>query len=283
MASEKSTKAAQEAAKAAAERAQKAAKEKKKVQHTYTQVGQQSTSTEELLAATRKNALPYRIGAIVLWIVAIVFEVLAILVFTKKLQPGFAMENPGYTITWIACLVLDLVALVIGSQLWKKGNHLDPAPAKNKARFFIQNNLGVIVAIIAFLPFLIIALLDKNADKKTKLIAVIAAVVALGIGTLSGIDWNPVSQEEMLDAAGVDTVYWTDSGTVFHAFDDCQHLNRTVNLNTGTSTAAIENGKTRMCKTCEARLEKGEEADHSGIQGLDNESTEEEKELENVE
>ncbi|MBQ6680098.1 MAG: hypothetical protein IJM76_08785 [Lachnospiraceae bacterium] len=281
MASEKSTKAAQEAARAAAEKAQKAAAEKRKVQHTYTQVGQQSNSKEELLAATRKNALPYRIGAIILWVVAIAFEVLAILIFTKKLQFGFTQENPGYTISWIVCLVLDLIALIIGSQLWKKGNHLDPAPAKNKARFFIQNNLGVIVAIIAFVPFLIIALLDKNADKKTKLIAVIAAVVALAIGGLTSVDWNPVSQEEMLDAAGVDTVYWTASGTVFHAFDDCQHLSRTVELLTGTSTAAIENGKTRMCKTCEARLAAEEVPDNSGIQDLTG-GGEEEKELDTV-
>ena len=203
---------------------------------------------------------------------------MAILLFTQKVQFGFTQENPGYIISFIACIVLDLVALVIGSQLWKKGNHLDPAPKANKTRFFLQNNLGVIVACIAFIPFLLIAILDKNADKTTKIVAIVAAAVALLIGGLTSVDWNPVSQEEMLEAAGVDTVYWTDSGTVFHAFDDCQHLNRTVNLNVGTSTAAIENGKTRMCKTCEARLAKEEVPDNSGIQNLNDAATEEQKE-----
>ena len=279
MASEKSTKQAQEAARAAAEKAQQNnAEKKKKIEHTYTQVGQQTNGKEELLQATKQNALPYRIAAIILWILAIGFEVMAILLFTQKVQFGFTQENPGYIISFIACIVLDLVALVIGSQLWKKGNHLDPAPKANKARFFLQNNLGVIVACIAFIPFLLIAILDKNADKTTKIVAIVAAAVALLIGGLTSVDWNPVSQEEMLEAAGVDTVYWTDSGTVFHAFDDCQHLNRTVNLNTGTSTAAIENGKTRMCKTCEARLEKEEVPDNSGIQNLDGGETEEQTE-----
>ncbi len=60
----------------------------------------------------------------------------------------------------------------------------------------------------------------------------------------------------MLENAHIDTVYWTASGTVFHAYDDCSHLNNTVELRTGTSAAAIEDGKTRLCKTCEARAAK---------------------------
>ena len=263
MAQDKNT-AAQEAARKALEAAQ-ANKTKKKVEHTYTQVGQQSASKEELLAATKKNALPYRIGAIILWILAIACEVLAILVFVHKIEFSFTVENPGYTITWIALLVLDLAFVIIGSQLWKKANHLDPASAKNKLRFWLHNNLGVIVAIIAFAPFIIIVLLDKNASKQSKIIAVVVAVVALAIGGLTSVDWNPISQEEMLENANIDTVYWTASGTVFHAYDDCPHLNNTLELMTGTAASAIENGKTRLCKTCEARAAREAEEPLSGI------------------
>ena len=263
MAQDKNT-AAQEAARKALEAAQ-ANKTKKKVEHTYTQMGQQSASKEELLAATRKNALPYRIGAIILWILAIACEVLAILVFVHKIEFSFTVENPGYTITWIALLVLDLAFVIIGSQLWKKANHLDPASAKNKLRFWLHNNLGVIVAIIAFAPFIIIVLLDKNASKQSKIIAVVVAVVALAIGGLTSVDWNPISQEEMLENANIDTVYWTASGTVFHAYDDCPHLNNTLELMTGTAASAIENGKTRLCKTCEARAAREAEEPLSGI------------------
>ena len=254
-----------DAAKAAAEKALAAARakqaaEKKKVEHTYTQVGQQSTSTEELLAITKKNALPYRIGAIVCWILAIVCEVFAILFFTIKLDWGFLYEEPGHTIAWIVALVVDLILVIVGSLLWKKGNHLDPAKKSQPARFWIQNNLGVIIAAIAFIPFIIFALTDKNATKKSKVLAAIAAAVALVIGTLFGIDWNPLSQEELLANAGTTTVYWTASGTVYHLYDDCYHLNNTVDLLTGTATAAEESGKTRVCKNCESKAAKAAEA-----------------------
>ncbi len=248
---------------------------KAKVQHNITHVGQESTNTEELLAITRKNALPYRIGAIILWVLALAFEVFAILFFTHKFEPKFAAENPGWIISWVVCLVLDLVCVIIGSQLWKKGNHLDPASAKNKVRFWIHNNLGVFISVLAFLPFIIFVLLDKKADKKMKTIAAVAAVVALIIGGLTSVDWNPISQEELLEAAGTTEVFWTDSGTVYHLYEDCSHLNHSVELKEGTTTTAIENGKTRACKTCEARAlrEADEVAQAAADAGKTNEDT----------
>ncbi len=246
--------AAKDAAKKAlAAAAAKKETEKKKVTHTYTEVGGQSIGKEELLEATRKNALPYRIFAVILWVLAIAAEVFAILIFTHKIEFSFTVENPGWTISWIVCIVLDLIFVVAGSLLWKKGNHLDPASKKNKVRFWLHNNLGVIVSVIAFAPFIIIVLTDKNADKKSKTIAAVVAAAALVIAGLFSYDWNPLSQEEMLENADIETVYWTASGTVFHAYDDCSHLNNTVELFKGTSSTAIENGKTRLCKTCEAR------------------------------
>ncbi len=246
--------AAKDAAKKAlAAAAAKKETEKKKVTHTYTEVGGQSIGKEELLEATRKNALPYRIFAVILWVLAIAAEVFAILIFTHKIEFSFTVENPGWTISWIVCIVLDLIFVVAGSLLWKKGNHLDPASKKNKVRFWLHNNLGVIVSVIAFAPFIIIVLTDKNADKKSKTIAAVVAAAALVVAGLFSYDWNPLSQEEMLENADIETVYWTASGTVFHAYDDCSHLNNTVELFKGTSSTAIENGKTRLCKTCEAR------------------------------
>ena len=257
MADKKTNDAAKEAAKKALEAAAaKKSATKGKVEHTYTQVGQQSATQEELLAATKQNARPYRIFAFILWVLAIGFEVLAILLFTHTLEFGFTTENPGWMISWIVCLALDLICVIVGSLLWKKGNHLDPASNKNKLRFWLHNNLGVLVAIVAFAPFVIFALTDKKADKQSKIIATVVAVVALLIGGLASYDWNPLSQEEMLENAHIETVYWTASGTVYHAYDDCGHLNHSVELLTGTSATAIENGKTRLCKTCEARAAK---------------------------
>src|SRR5512137_23956 len=81
--------------------------------------------------------------AVISWIVAIGFEVGAIL-FLKK--------TPINTTWLIALIVADLVFAVIGNLLWKKANRFDPASEKDKFKFFIQNQLGAIIAVIAFLP-----------------------------------------------------------------------------------------------------------------------------------
>ena len=224
-----------------------------KTTHTYTKVEGKTSGKEELLAQTKKNAAPYRIAAVILWILALTCEVFAIIFFRCAIEWGVLYNEPGHTIAWISALVLDLIFLIIGSLLWKKGNHLDPAKKSQQIKFWCQNNLGVIVAALAFIPFVIFALTDKNATKKSKTLAAIAAAVALIIGVLFGIDWNPQSQEEMLENAGINTVYWTESGTVFHTHNDCQHLKNTDNLLTGSSATAIENGRTRLCKTCETK------------------------------
>ena len=224
----------------------------KKVEHNITQVQAQSSNAEELQHITKGNATPYRIIAIVLWVLALGFEVLAILLFVKKITITYAIPNVWQA---VIALVLDLICLVIGSQMWKKANHMDPASKKNKLRFWIQNNLGVIVAAVAFIPFIIIALTDKNASKQDKTIATIAAAVALAVGVLTGIDYNPVSQEDLAEQQQLITedVYWTPGGGVYHTHEDCGHLANSYELSKGSVTAAIENGKTRICKTCANR------------------------------
>ena len=66
-------------------------------------------------AAPVGNAKTLRIGAIVLWVLALVFEVLAVLVVAGKVDLKFMSELAQL----IVFLVLDLVCVVIGSQLWK--------------------------------------------------------------------------------------------------------------------------------------------------------------------
>lgn len=153
----------------------------------------------------------------------------------------------------IAAIVLDLVFLVIGSQLWKKANHIDPASEKNPTKFWLWNNMGVIVACFAFVPFIILLLTNKDLDKKTKTIATIAAVVALAVGGVSSVDFNPVSMEQKeaaVETFGDTTVYWTQFGKVYHTHDDCSHLNRTDTLTYGTVEQAIAANRTRLCITC---------------------------------
>jgi len=198
------------------------------------------------------NAGGLRVGAVILWIVAIAFEVLAILVLFGKINITFMPQ------LWqlIAFLVLDLICVIIGSSLWKKANHIAPASAANKVKFWLWNNLGVIVSCFAFIPIIILMLTNKDLDKKTKTIATVVAIIALLIGGAASIDYNPVSSEELsaAEAALGDTiVYWAPFGKVYHTHDDCSALNVSEQLTYGTVDEAVAANRTRLCKFCANR------------------------------
>ena len=198
------------------------------------------------------NAGGLRCGAIICWLVAICFEVLGFLLYFDKIR------LPLPTLAGIiGVMVLDLIFVIIGSQLWKKANRIDPASKKNPVKFFLWNNMGVIVCILAFLPYIILIFTDKEnkLDKKTKAIAVVVGIIALLIGGLASYDWNPISSEEKAAAEAVITgdVYWTPFGKVYHTSQDCSHLNNSDTLYEGSVDEAIADNKTRLCKTCAKR------------------------------
>lgn len=219
---------------------------------------------EEVKAGSRKkkgakaaapvgNATGLRIGAVVLWLLALAFEVVAVLILNGTINWTFM--DPLWQL--IIALVLDLACVIIGSQLWKKANHIKPASEKNKLLFWLWNNMGVIVCAIAFVPFVIIALTDKKADKKTKTIATVVAIIALLIGGVSSYDFNPVSEEQQQAAmeAITDDVYWSTFGKVYHTDSECHALNKSGSLTYGTVEQAIADGRTRLCSFCAKRDE----------------------------
>ncbi len=197
-----------------------------------------------------KSDVGFRVGGIVCWVLAIAAEMVAILIAFGKINWTFTSTLAQL----IGLIVIDLVFLIVGSQLWKRANHINPASEKNKVAFFVQNNLGSFMSILCFLPLVIVILFSKNEkiDKKTKTWAVVAAVVALLVGGVASYDFNPVSQEQKdaAQAAITQEVYWTRYGKVYHINPECQALNRSDELLTGGVDAAIENGKTRLCKFC---------------------------------
>ena len=208
-------------------------------------------------AAPVGNATGLRIGAVALWVVAIALEVVALLILNGKINLTFMPT------LWqiIIALVLDLVCVIIGAQLWKKANHIKPASEKNKFLFWLWNNMGVIVCAIAFIPFVILTLLNKEADKKTKTIATVVAIIALLIGGVASYDFNPVSEEQQQAAMDAITndVYWSPFGKVYHTHEDCQALNQSDTLTVGTVEEAIADGRTRLCAFC------AKEDDISGV------------------
>lgn len=211
-------------------------------------VGSKKKTGARKEAAPVGNATGLRVGAVALWVVAIVLEVVAYLMLIGKINLTFMS-----TLTQIIiALVLDLVCVIIGSQLWKKANHIKPASEKNKFLFWLWNNMGLIVCTIAFLPFVILALTNKDTDKKTKTIATVVAVIALLIGGVASYDFNPVSEEQQQAAIEAinDDVYWSPFGKVYHTHEDCQALNQSDTLTYGTVEQAIAEGRTRLCSFC---------------------------------
>ncbi len=224
------------------------AKKKKKIVAADSGKVVEAGSRKKKAAAPVGNATGLRVGAVALWVVALAFEVVALFVLNGKINLTFMPSL--YQI--IIALVLDLICVIIGSQLWKKANHIKPASEKNKLLFWLWNNMGLIACAVAFIPFVILALTNKNADKKTKTIATVVAIIALLIGGVASYDFNPVSEEQQQAAieAISDDVYWSPFGKVYHTHDDCQSLNKTDTLTYGTVEEAIADGRTRLCAFC---------------------------------
>ncbi|MBQ4283377.1 MAG: hypothetical protein IJB96_05545 [Lachnospira sp.] len=199
-------------------------------------------------AAPVGNSAAFRAGAVALWVVAIAFEVLALLILVGKINWTFTST----IVQIVVALVLDLICVIIGSQLWKKANRIKPASEKNKVTFWLWNNMGVIVCAFAFIPFVVIALTNKNVDKKTKAIATVVAVIALLIGGLFSYDFDPVSAEDKEAAmnAITENVYWSPFGKVYHTHTDCSSLNQSDTLTEGTVEQAIAANRTRLCSFC---------------------------------
>jgi hypothetical protein len=213
-------------------------------------------------AEAKGQATQLRLFAFVAWILAIAAEVGAILVLLKS-------AKPIGTSTWvwmIVFIVIDLILVIIGSQLWKKANRLDPASQKDSVKFFLQNQLGVIISVIAFLPLVILVFTNKDLNGKQKGILGSIAVIALIVAGISSADFNPPSVEQYTqqtsrveELTGGNNVYWTKSGTKYHIYQDCPHINssRTDEIFSGTVAKARElKNITELCKTCEARAEK---------------------------
>lgn len=205
----------------------------------------------------KKKATTNRLIALVSWALAIAAEVFAILQLRKSPIP----------MTLIIILIVVAAAFAItGSVLWKKANRLDPASEANKVKFFIQNQLGLIISIIAFLPLIILVLRNEELEGKQKGLITVVAVVALAVSSYFGFDFNPVSVEQYTqetarveELMGENMVYWTEHGARYHLYDDCHHINseRTQELFEGSVAQAYELKSIKeMCKTCENRAEK---------------------------
>jgi hypothetical protein len=132
----------------------------------------------------------FRIFAALAWIVAIGGEVAGIVLLRRH------TFDHGYLGLLIGLLVGIAIFAIAGSLMWKAANKHDPASKSEPVKFFVQNQLGAIITLIAFLPLIVLIFLDKDMDPKNKKIAGgIGAVLAVA-ATLIGVSWNPPSVEQ---------------------------------------------------------------------------------------
>src|SRR3954462_1970843 len=130
-----------------------------------------------------------RIFAALSWIVAIGTEIAGIVLRRKH-----KFDHANLPLL-IGLLVVIAIFAIGGSLMWKAANKHDPASKADTVKFFVQNQLGAIITVIAFLPLVVLIFMDKDMDPKNKKIAGgIGAVLAVA-ATLIGVDFNPPSVE----------------------------------------------------------------------------------------
>lgn len=209
---------------------------------------------------SKGTAKQLRLFAFLLWIIAIAGEVFTII----------KLKHNETTLTWLViAIVIILILSILGSVLWKKANRLDPASEKNSTKFFVQNQLGAIMAVLAFLPLVIFIFTDKNLDGKTKGIAGTVGIVALLIAGITGVSFNPPSIEKYSAQLNAQdsalthitgnqntTVYWAPNSEKYHIYPDCQYIRGHAGVAQGTLEDAFKArkiGDNELCSACEKR------------------------------
>lgn len=223
--------------------------------------------------AAKAKATRFRWIAAVLWAVAIIGEGVGIFWLLRQRvfvgedgtlvrnadtglleEQGVSAEFPQWAFIALLVLLVVIAALSItGSVLWKKANRLDPARKSDTVRFFVQNQLGAIIAIVAFLPLVILIFLNKDMSKGQKTTAGIVGIALAVLATVLGTSFNPPSVEQytadqsaVIQLLGKDEVVWVDGGKVYHVCDEVSAIQTGSEIRTGTTAEAVEAGKSRL-------------------------------------
>jgi hypothetical protein len=211
------------------------------------------------------KATQLRIFAGLLWIIAIIAQVIAI---------RMVLKDPNENLYWIiGLIVLELALVLFGSSLWKKAGRLDPPSEKNKFLFYLQSQLGVVAAVVAFLPLVIFILSSKKMDGKNKAILGSIAGVALLIAGIGSADFNPPSVEKyteetsMVEALmGENKVHWTQSGGKYHLYEDCGYIKNSETKQFGKVSDAYQTkGINELCSRCKNRKIKEDNIDEESL------------------
>lgn len=223
----------------------------------------------------KSKAGQFRLFAGLFWILAIVAQVFAIRMFLSAVN---AEESP-LNFWVIGLIVVDLILVFTGSIFWKKSNRLDPPSEKNKLLYYMQNQLGVVMAFVAFLPLIIFILTNKKVDGRSKAILGGIAGLALLIAGIGGFESNMASVEKYAEETsvvealtGANNVYWTKSGGRYHLYEDCGYIrNSTTRMNGTVANAYETKGIDQLCKRCQNQKMKEDNISEESLQEKINE------------
>jgi len=152
--------------------------------------GEDVTKAWQATQGQKSAAFRLRIFAVVAWVVAIGGQIAGIYMLRQH-----KFDNGNLPLL-IGILVAIAIFAIAGSMLWKAANKQDPARKEDAFRYFVQNQLGAILTLVAFLPLIVLILMDKNMDPKNKQIAGgVGAVLAI-VATLVGVNFDPPSVEQ---------------------------------------------------------------------------------------
>jgi hypothetical protein len=138
----------------------------------------------------KSSATRLRLFAAIAWGIAIAAEIAGVVMLKQH------KFDHGNLPLLIGLLVVIAVFAIAGNLMWKAANKHDPASKADGFRFFVQNQLGAIITLIAFLPLIVLIFMDKDMDPKNKKIAGGVGVVLAVIAAVIGIDFNPPSTEQ---------------------------------------------------------------------------------------
>ncbi|MEV4999535.1 hypothetical protein [Nocardioides sp. LML1-1-1.1] len=220
------------------------------------------------------RAKKLRIVALVLWAVSIAIEIggiFGLLLNKNILEASTSVTDRGEVIadesfpTWafatlIGLLVVMAILTVIGSQLWKKAQELDPPSSANGVSFFFKSQLGAIVPLIAFVPIIVLIFLNKDMSKQQKGWAGGVGIVLALVAVALGVNYDPPSVEKytaekmaVVQLLGEDKVYWAGGGEVYHVCGNVSDLSKSA-VTSGTTAEAVADGKPRLTLKLESEL-----------------------------
>ena len=220
------------------------------------------------------KAKTYRIIALVLWALSIAAElggIFGLLLNDGILEASTSVDDRGVLVskesfpTWafatlIGLLVVMAILTVIGSQLWKKAQELDPPSSANGISFFLKSQLGAIIPLIAFVPIIVLIFLNKDMSKQQKGWAGGVGVVLALVAVALGVNYDPPSIEKytaekqaVVQLLGEDKVYWAGGGEVYHVCGNVPDLSKSV-VTSGTTAEAVADGKPRLTLKLESEL-----------------------------